>query len=224
MPNSKKPDQPETRTALLAGGSGLVGRNLLSSLLDSGYYGKVISLGRRTLPVSHERLTQVTGGFDELPASLYADDYFCCLGTTIKRAGSKAEFRKVDLEYPLALARVAKANNGRFFVVTALGSNPDSLFFYNQVKGQLEQELRRLQLRELHIFRPSLLVGKREEPRFGERAAMTVANLFPFLFSGPFRAYRPIPASLVGQAMLKAALTELPGLHVHDSEDMLDGN
>jgi uncharacterized protein YbjT (DUF2867 family) len=205
----------ETRNALVAGASGLVGGHLLDALLGSPLYQAVCSLGRRPLPQQHPKLTQRTVDFarlesEALPAS---DDAFCCLGTTIKKAGSQEAFRAVDHGAVLAFAKAArKAGARRFLLVSALGADSGSRIFYNRVKGETEEDLKGVGFESLIILRPSLLLGDRAESRPGERAAIMVSKaLGPLLrpFSG-----RPIEARTVARAMMALARDAASGTRV----------
>ncbi len=213
-----------TRTALVAGASGLVGGHLLRLLLEDRDYERVTSLGRRELPLTHKKLAQRVVDFDRLAE--VADvprvhDVFCCLGTTIRKAGSQEAFRKVDYGYPLELARVAVRHRAsQFLLVTALGANPGSRIFYNRVKGEVEEAVRRLQFDGIHIFRPSLLVGKRAESRPAERLTVALVPLVAWAFVGPLRAYRPIRADRVARAMVRVAKEAGRGVHVYESRDL----
>jgi uncharacterized protein YbjT (DUF2867 family) len=205
----------ETRTALVAGASGLVGSLLLDELLESPLYREVCSLGRRPLPKQHPKLTQRTVDFAQLESEALpsVDDVFCCLGTTLKKAGSQEAFRAVDHGAVLALGRAARrTGTRRFLLVSALGANPRSRVFYNRVKGETEEDLRSLGFESLVLLRPSLLLGERAESRPGERAAIVVTKaLGPLLrpFSG-----RPIEARTVARAMLALARDAAGGTRV----------
>ena len=196
----------ETRNALVAGASGLVGGFLLDALLESPLYREVCSLGRRPLARQHPKLTQRPVDFARLESETLpsADDAFCCLGTTIKKAGSQEAFRAVDHDAVLAFAKAArKAGARRFLLVSALGANPRSSIFYNRVKGETEEDLKGVGFESLIILRPSLLLGDRAESRPGERAAIVASKMLgPLLrpFSG-----RPIEARTVARAMLALA-------------------
>ena len=205
----------ETRTALVAGASGLVGGLLLDMLLESPLYRGVCSLGRRPVPKQPPRLTQRTVDFarlegEALPAS---EDAFCCLGTTIKKAGSQEAFRAVDHDAVLAFAKAArKAGARRFLVVTALGANARSRVFYNKVKGEVEEALQGLGFETLVVLRPSLLLGERAESRPGEHAAIVVSKVLGPLLR-PFGG-RPIEANTVARAMLALARDTPAGVRV----------
>ncbi len=200
----------------IAGATGLVGRALLDRLLDRSGVGRVTAIVRRPTGRAHPKLQELTVDFERLEEQLEeqlegqsASQVFCCLGTTIAIAGSQQAFRRVDHDYPLALGRAARnAGARRFLVVTAMGANPKSRVFYNRVKGDLEQDLRALDLPELHIFRPSLLLGDRTERRPGERLATVLAAPLSALLLGPLRRYRPIAAANVAEAMMKVALDD----------------
>lgn len=203
------------RTALIAGASGLVGGHLLRILLESPEYQQVTALGRRSLNLTHAKLNQQVVDFHHLdPALFRVDDIFCCLGTTIKQAGSQAAFREVDLEYPLSLGRLAKAAGARtYLLVSSMGADTHSRFFYNRVKGEAEEGLKALSLPALHIFRPSLLLGQRQARRLGEEIATVIIK--PFM--GLMGKYRPIAGVDVARAMYNVARREVPGIHTYES-------
>ena len=203
------------RTAVVAGASGLVGTELIARLLHAPRYRRIVALVRRPLAVEHAKLEAVDAAYDRLPDLLGAPvhggaavDVFCCLGTTIRAAGSEAAFRRVDHDYVLALGQWARAVGARrMIVISALGADPYSRAFYNRVKGETERDLASLGLASLVLVRPSLLVGNRSEFRFGERLAL--------LATRPVRALlppgiRPIAAADVAQAMVEAALADAP--------------
>lgn len=211
------------RTALILGASGLVGGHLLAILLDSPEYRRITAIGRRPL-AGHPKLDQIVTGLDDLgshAAAFAVDAVFCCLGTTIKKAGSRAAFRRVDRDYPLAAARLARAAGAAFLVVTALGADPRSIFFYNRVKGELERQLIALDLPSLHIFRPSLLLGERRETRPGEELAARLSTVLSPFFRGPFAKYRPVDARAVARAMYAAAVRPSAGpVRIHESAEI----
>jgi len=212
------------KTALLAGASGLIGSQLLPLLLASERYAKVIVVGRRALPVLHPKLVQVVTELDRLEdvrLQLIADDVFCCLGTTMKQAGSKEAFYRVDYLYVVTLAAVAASNfAAQFMVVSSLGADPASRVYYSKVKGEMEEAVRQAPFRAIHIFRPSLLLGKRAAPRLGERLGAVVLKGLKPLLRGPLQKYRAVEAGAVARAMLRAAAEEGGGVRVHQSEEL----
>jgi len=161
--------------------------------------------------------------WEVLRKEVQANHYFCCLGTTIKKAGSKPAFYKVDFTYPLELAKLAKEDLQfeQFHIVTATGADAKSSFFYNQVKGQLEDALKQLGLKGLHIYQPTLLLGKRNEFRMGEKVAMLLLKgvSFPFYGKGG-KTFFAIDAAKVATAMLLAARKNLSGQHLYSADDM----
>lgn len=195
--------------ALIAGASGLVGGQLLGQLLAATEYERVIAVGRRPLGLTHPKLVQVTAEFASLDAvknELRADDAFCCLGTTIRVAGSRDAFRAVDHGAVLAFAWAAQRGGAsRFFVVSSLGADAQARVFYNRVKGETEEALRVLNFGTLGIFRPSLLRGPRPEFRPGERIGQGVMSLVGPLLFGSWRKYRAIEAATVARAMLRCS-------------------
>jgi uncharacterized protein YbjT (DUF2867 family) len=160
--------------------------------------------------------------FDRLSDSaslLKADDVFCCLGTTIKKAGSQEAFRRVDFTFAYEAAQLA-ANNGaaQFLLVSALGANANSSVFYNRVKGETEDAIAALPFVSVSIFRPSLLLGERAEFRLGERIAEPVMKALSFLLIGSLRKYRAIEARTVAAAMIEVAKAQPKGVNVYESD------
>lgn len=198
------------KTAILIGATGLVGKQVLQLLLASPVYAKVIAVSRKAI-MPHPKLVNRVIDLDNLAESLKgvrADDAFCCLGTTIKQAGSKAAFHKVDYSYNLEFAHAVKQNGGRhFLLVSALGAFPKSLVFYSRVKGLLEQDIASLGFERLSIFRPSLLLGEREENRLAENLAARIAPLVEPFLRGPLRTVQPIQGAVVAAGMVGAALS-----------------
>ncbi len=209
------------RSALVLGGSGLVGGHGLRRLLDDPGYARVIAVGRRRLPLAHPKLEQAVVDFERLDAENWprVDDVFCCLGTTIKAAGSQAAFRRVDYDYALDSARLSVEKGARrLLLVSALGADPASRFFYNRVKGELEAAVARLPFESVAILRPSLLLGEREKPRVGERFAERALKALSFVLIGRLKKYRAIAASQVAAAMVREARQASPGVRILESD------
>lgn len=208
---------------VVAGGTGLVGQALLRGLSESGRWEKIYDLGRRKALDDSRIETQITDWSEKeirLPA---VDTAFCCLGTTIKKAGSREQFRKVDLEYPLRFASAAqKAGARKFLIVTALGADQSSRIFYNQIKGEVELELQKLNFEALVLFHPSLLLGQRSEPRLGEELATHCFKLVGPLFRGPLLEVCPIPAKTVAASMVNWAQRPIRGIQVVNNRMMLE--
>ncbi len=213
------------RTAIVAGATGLVGGHCVTDLLASDRYGSVIAVGRRPLDRAHPKLRQVMVDFADLESArdLAADDVFCCLGTTIGKAGSRDAFRQVDFGYPMALARATLGQGAQqLLLVSSLGADPDSRTFYLRVKGDLEAAIRKLPFTAALVFRPSLLLGERKDLRLGERvSAMAMLGLSP-LMRGRFSRLRPIRAADVARAMVRAAQLETGGYSIFESDQIAD--
>lgn len=213
-----------TRTALIAGATGLVGSELLQNLLSSDRYDEVISIGRSALDINHPKLKNEVvdlGDFPQASEKFCADDVYCCLGTTIKKAGSQENFKRVDYTFVMNVAKQAEAcKAGRLMVVSAIGADADSGVFYSKVKGEVERDLKKLSIPEIHIFQPSLLLGPRKEFRFGERIAAGLMWLTQPFFRGSLSRYRAIPASKVARAMYHAAFQNKVGIHRYEYAGM----
>lgn len=220
------PSPASQRTALVAGATGLVGSRCLDELLASSAYDRVIVVSRRSLDRQDSKLRVVVTDFDRLDhagQSLRADDVFCCLGTTMATAGTRERFRKVDYEYPLRLARVARQQGAeRFILVSSLGADPGARSFYARVKGETEAAVAREGYPTLIVLRPSLLLGDREEHRPLERVAQRVLPRLNPIMIGPLRRVRPVEAAVVARAMVLLATSDLEGIHVVESNRIAD--
>jgi uncharacterized protein YbjT (DUF2867 family) len=211
------------RIALVAGGSGLVGGQLLPLLLQAPQYTRVHALSRRPLPFDHPRMANRVVRFE---ASLLAQlkglkcqDAFCCLGTTIREAGSQAAFRAVDHDLVLEFAQLALASGAeRMVVVSAMGANAASKNFYLRVKGEMEKGLEGLRFRALDILEPSLLLGARRELRVLELSAQLAMHLVNPLLLGRWSRFRAIPAATVAAAMCGTARSGRRGTHRYTYE------
>jgi uncharacterized protein YbjT (DUF2867 family) len=209
------------RTALLAGSTGLIGSQLLRLLLNNPRYDVVKALTRSTLDITHPKLVEIKVDYsklEEVKSQLQADDVYCCLGTTMAKAKTKKKFREIDFVYPLSLATIAKElGTKQFLLVSALGADKRSSIYYNQVKGEIEDAVSKIDFEAVHIFRPSLLLGMREEKRAGEDAAKIVYRIFWFMIPDKYKA---IEAIKVAQAMEFYAAREQKGDFIHESREM----
>lgn len=213
-----------TYTALLAGATGLVGGHVLTLLAADPDCRAVHALVRRPLTTGTPKLQPHPVDFDRLsevrpfPA---ADVVFCCLGTTIRKAGSREAFSKVDFTYVHEVARLAAlAGAKQLLLVSSLGADPASRVFYNQVKGKVEAAVRALPYFSIRIFRPSLLLGERAEFRLGERVATVLAPAVSWALKGGLAKYRPIPAAAVARAMVRVAKQGGEGVRVYESDEI----
>ena len=214
------------KNAIIAGSTGLVGGELLKQLLDDTAYAGVHLLVRKPTGHEHPRIKEHLVDFDHLDTfdpGTRIDHVFCTLGTTIKKAGTKENFRKVDLDYVVALGRLAMDRGAeKFLVVTALGANPRSSIFYNRVKGEAEDQLKALDLPSLMIFRPSLLMGDRKEYRAGEKTAIAVYRVINPLFVGRLKRYKGVQAEKVARAMVHAAHHVDEPFKIFESDEIQD--
>lgn len=210
------------RTALIAGATGLIGSQLLQHLLADGDYEKIISLSRRTTGIVHPKLNEIItefGQMDEVKTKLKADAVFICLGSTMKKAGSKEKFYEFDYTYPIHLARIAAENGSKLLsLVSALGADKESGFFYNRIKGELENDIAKLPFEQVHIYRPSLLMGDRDESRIGESMAQGFYKALGWAFIGPVKKYKGIDASKVASAIYANANSTEKGVFFYESE------
>jgi uncharacterized protein YbjT (DUF2867 family) len=174
--------QKAEKTALLFGATGLVGNYCLKELLESPLYSTIKVFNRRKMEINHPKIKEYLVDFNDIETYadwIVGDDVFCCLGTTRKKAGSKEAFSKVDYTYVLELAKIAAKNRAnQFLLVSSMGADKDSMIFYSQVKGKIEDAIQNLEYWSVHIFRPSLLLGNRNETRMGEGLAMAASRLF----------------------------------------------
>ncbi|WP_336046048.1 NAD(P)H-binding protein [Solibacillus ferritrahens] len=197
------------RSALIIGATGLVGSELVKLLCESDEYAAVNVLSRRPLDFSHPKLDVRLCEFDQIAECdfEFAHEVFCCLGTTMKKAGSKEQFEKVDFEYPLTVAALAKNKGvGHFIVISAMGANEKAFAYYSRVKGKMERELINMDFPKLSIVRPSLITGNRPEFRLGETVGDKVLKVLNPLLVGPMKKVRSIPAKQIAKAMKVIAL------------------
>ena len=199
----------EMRSALVVGATGLVGSMLVRLLCESEEYAAVNVISRRPLQYNHPKLVVKLREFDQIAESdiEFAHEVFCCLGTTIKKAGTREQFEKVDFEYPATIAALAKnLGIGHFIVISAMGANEKALAYYSRVKGKLESELIKMDFPQLSIIRPSLIIGDRNEFRLGETVGAKALGIVKPLLVGPLKKVRSIPAEQIALAMKVVAL------------------
>jgi uncharacterized protein YbjT (DUF2867 family) len=215
---------PKPRIVLIAGASGLVGGELLELLLGDPAVARVHSLVRRSTVRTNEELAEHVVDFGRLTAAElppHVDEAYCCLGTTMRAAGSREAFRQVDLDAVVAFGRLAAAAGTRSLaVVSSVGANPSARSFYLRIKGQMECELAAIALPSLVILRPSLLLGERRETRWGEQVSELGLRLASPLLRGSLARYRPVHARAVARAMIAASRRTAPGVRVFESDEI----
>ncbi|MFT4412261.1 oxidoreductase [Fredinandcohnia humi] len=212
------------KKALIAGSTGLIGSELLQFLIHAKEYEKVFALVRRPLDINHPKLIEIIVDYSRLEeyARYFAvDDVFVCLGTTIKKAKTQEAMYKVDVEYPVKIGRLAKEKGAtHYLLVSSMNANPKSRIFYSRMKGELEEKIQRLSFEYLSIFRPSLLLGNRQEFRLGEEFAAVLSKGLRFIFVGPLRKYTAIQGKTVAKAMYNTAQHKQPQKIIYHSQEI----
>jgi uncharacterized protein YbjT (DUF2867 family) len=211
-----------SNNAIIAGASGLIGSKLLDILLQKPGYDEVLILVRKELPVKHKKLVQLVIDFeklDEHDAAITGHAIFCCLGSTRKKTPDLTDYRKIDHDYPLKLAQLAKQNGvEQYHLVSAIGANSNSSNFYTKMKGETEADIQNVGLKCLHIYEPSLITGDRTEYRPAERIATVLMKIIDPLLIGGLKKYRSIPAETVALAMFNESLKNAEGVYIHPSD------
>ncbi|AMQ01318.1 hypothetical protein AY601_4478 [Pedobacter cryoconitis] len=214
----------EHRKAILVGASGSIGRSLLQDLLNDVHYTEVLVLVRKKLTIQHPKLNQLVIDFDQLSA--YAADIkgnavFCCLGTTKSQTPDQQQYRQIDYQYPLDIARIALTNGAEsYHLVSAMGADETSSFFYNRTKGEVERDLKAIPFKSIHIYRPSLLDGERSQKRFGESMMNKLMHIINPLLVGKWRKYRSIKVGAVAKVMVAQSLNDQKGIFTHPSDQI----
>lgn len=213
----------KSKTALVIGATGLVGKEVIKCLLKDERYEKVKAFVRRPIGFSHSKLEHHIIDFND-PVTweklIAADELYSCIGTTLKAAGSKEEQYKIDYTYPFQIA-IAAAENGvkSLALISAYGASPQSRFFYNRMKGELDRDVSKLGFSKICIFKPSLLLGERIEKRIPENIT---ARLWKILapFIPALKKFKPIPAKSVAQAMINGLNQEFSGIRTIELLDI----
>lgn len=213
-----------SKTALIAGGTGLVGRHLVDLLVEAKEFDEVKVLVRKGSTHQFKGVSILEVDYDHLSDyknQLRAEALFCCLGTTMKKAGSKEQFQRVDLTYPYELAMFSLENGSQQFnIITASGANSESMFYYNKIKGEVENAISKLGFQNINIIRPSLLLGQREEQRIGEKVGAAIAKVINPILMGGLKKYRAIQAETVARAMVNVSLENRKGLQIIPSDEL----
>lgn len=202
------------KTAIILGATGLTGSILLKKLLKDERYSKVKVFSRRTSGVKHPKIEEYIE--DLFEPEKFADDFigdevFCCIGSTKKKTPEEEIYRKVDYGIPVTAAKLAKENGiSTFLVISALGADPESKFFYNRTKGEMENAVLQEKLPETYIFQPSLIGGKREEKRTFEYLWKKIMTIGDHLLMGPLKKFQSIHPETIATAMVHVASSKYP--------------
>lgn len=210
--------------AVIAGASGLIGSSLLEQLLVHSNYNQITVLVRKKLNFKHDNLTQIIVDFDQLENyknEITGHALFCCLGTTRAKTPNLKAYRKIDHDYPVQLAEIAaKDSIQQYHFISSLGANASSLSFYTKLKGETENDLKKVILLSVSIYQPSLLTGERHEKRIAERFATGLMKLIDPLLTGNLTKYRSIGAATVARAMVNQSLKMNTGIFTYTSDQI----
>ena len=215
------------KRAVIFGSSGFVGSHLLRELLNSSDYGQVTAVVRKSLNITHPRLRTVIGDYDSIEgvkSEIVADEVFIALGTTKANSPKKAEYYRVDHDYLVLAARIAKERGAKsVFLVTAVGANPNSKFFYVRTKGETERDVIALNFEHKHIFRPSMIMGNRKEKRsLLEEALMRFWPALNPLLTWKGDKYKGITGEDIAKALIKSAKNQTEKLKIYHWREMHD--
>jgi uncharacterized protein YbjT (DUF2867 family) len=213
------------KTALLFGASGLVGSHVLNQLISNNSYSKIKLFVRTTINISDPKIEIIQTDFKNLEnhrEDIKGDDCFFCIGTTKKNSPDKNEYKRVELEVPKQVAQIAKSNSVNSFVFISSGyADPKSSGDYLKFKGEVEEELKRLNFQKLGIMRPSFLLGDRKEKRIGEKIGIFVFKLLSPLFLGPLKKMKPIHSATVAKAMINITQNKVSKT-IFESDEIAD--
>lgn len=205
----------------IAGASGLTGSLCLQHLLASRDITQVISIGRKFSGISHPKLSEVLLINNLLEQEVAADAFISCLGTTIKKAGSKDMFRAIDFRLPVYIAAQLHYKGCRTItVMSALGADTSSALFYSKTKGEMEDAVKRLHFESTSFFRPSFIEGDRKEKRLGEKLFLTVLKISSPLLQGKLKKYRPVKASEIASALVNSVIAATPGVSIYEYNEI----
>lgn len=213
------------KTALLVGNTGLTGKYCEEYLWDHSAYTKLVTFARKPVKVRGKEHIHHVIDFTELSKYrklFFGDDLFLCLGTTMDKAGSKEAFYQVDYTMNYEIAEISSANKVRqLMLVSAVGADPDSMFFYNRVKGELEEAVKELNFWATHIFQPSLIMGDRNEKRPLESVAQSIMGGAGKIFGSLLHKYQPVEARKLAKALVVKAQSLQSGVFTHASHNIV---
>ncbi len=209
-------------TALVLGATGLTGSSLLQIILEDPYFDQVKVCTRRALDRQHPKLVTLITDFSDLEAyALEADIVFSCLGTTRKQTPDLEQYRKLEIDIPVEVARRAgKSGLRQFHYISAMGANADSRNFYLKIKGIAEQQISQQPIASVHIYRPALITGSRKEKRGLEKIAAGIFKAINPLLTGNLKKYRSIEAMTIAKAMVANSKQTKPGIFIYPSDQI----
>jgi uncharacterized protein YbjT (DUF2867 family) len=210
------------KKSILLGASGLIGSELMTLLLENNEYSEVKIFVRKRLPFEHLKLKQIITNFDQLEnitSEIDSEVIFCCLGSTKKKTPDLTEYRKIDHDYPLYFAKEGLKNGlKQYHIISSLGANAKSSNFYSKMKGEIENDLKGLEINALYIYQPSFLEGDRKENRPLEKIMLPIMQFINLFLSGSLRKYQSISAKIVAKAMLNESIKNKSGIFVFESD------
>lgn len=208
--------------ALVLGASGLIGKETLNLLLENNKYETVYAITRKPLGIQHDKLIQIQADSDTIKKyieDIKVDHFFSCIGTTKAKTPDLNQYYAIDLYYPLKVAKLLHKNGcSTMSLVSSMGANASSSNFYLQLKGKVEEAVKTVGFESLHIFRPSLLLGKRDEYRFLEHMGQIIYPIIGKLFFGKLKDYKGIKAKDVASSMVNIAISNKSGTHIYQTQ------
>lgn len=210
------------KTAIILGATGLTGGILLEKLLKDDRYSKIKLLSRSSTGVKNDKIEEHLINLlelDKMETDFTGDEVFCCIGTTQAKTPNEETYYKIDYGIPVTAAKLAKKNNiQRFMVISALGADPESRFFYNRTKGEMERDVLKQNIPDTYIFQPSLIGGKRKEKRPFEAAWKKVMSVGNHFLIGPLKKYRSIHPEKIADAMIYVANNKYAATRIESKE------
>jgi uncharacterized protein YbjT (DUF2867 family) len=212
------------KSIIILGASGLIGNAVLNQALENSQIEQIIILVRKSINLKHNKLTEVITDFknlSEINSNVMGDALICCLGTTRKKTPNLQEYKNIDFGLTVEIAKIAKENDvQQVHLISAIGADPKSKIFYNKLKGETEQALIKIDFSQTIIYRPSLLIGKRNEFRFGELVAQKLAPIFDFFLIGSLKKYHSISANTIAKAVLNRIVSKSKKIEIKEFNEI----
>jgi uncharacterized protein YbjT (DUF2867 family) len=213
-----------SKSIIILGASGLIGHAVLNQALENSQIEQIIILVRKSINLKHNKLTEVITDFknlSEINSNVMGDALICCLGTTRKKTPNLQEYKNIDFGLTVEIAKIAKENDvQQVHLISAIGADPKSKIFYNKLKGETEQALIKIDFSQTIIYRPSLLIGKRNEFRFGELIAQKLAPIFDFFLIGSLKKYHSISANTIAKAVLNRIVSKSKKIEIKEFNEI----